>query len=77
MMIIYGRLNLMEKAKLEFIDIPLITWLQALYQLTVVFLILFYGEKMFDIDSGRLTGEYTNKTYFTLSVDFLVVRFRR
>jgi len=29
---------------------------QALYQLTVVFLILFYGEKMFDIDSGRLTG---------------------
>jgi magnesium-transporting ATPase (P-type) len=29
---------------------------QALYQLTVVFLILFYGEKMFDIDSGRQTG---------------------
>jgi len=29
---------------------------QALYQLTVVFLILFYGEKMFDIDSGRITG---------------------
>ena len=31
---------------------------QALYQLTVVFGILFYGEKLFDIDSGRGAGKY-------------------
>lgn len=42
-----------EKAKLGFLDIFLV---QALYQLTVVFLILFYGDKIFDIDSGVSTG---------------------
>ena len=35
---------------------------QALYQLTVVFGILFYGEKLFDIDSGRGAGEYSRLT---------------
>ena len=32
---------------------------QALYQLTVVFGILFYGEYLFDIDSGRGAGTAT------------------
>ena len=30
---------------------------QSLYQLTVVFGILFYGDKMFDIESGRGAGQ--------------------
>ena len=34
---------------------------QALYQLTVVFGILFYGEKLFDIDSGRGAGKYSSR----------------
>ena len=29
---------------------------QAIYQLVVVFGIMFFGEKMFDIDSGRYAG---------------------
>ena len=29
---------------------------QSLYQLTVVFGILFYGDKIFDIESGRNAG---------------------
>ena len=35
---------------------------QALYQLTVVFGILFYGEKLFDIDSGRGAGNIVRIT---------------
>ena len=35
---------------------------QALYQLTVVFGILFYGEKLFDIDSGRGAGNIIRNT---------------
>ena len=30
---------------------------QSLYQLVVVFGILFYGDKMFDIESGRGAGQ--------------------
>ena len=32
---------------------------QALYQLVVVFGILFYGDKMFDIESGQGAGQLT------------------
>ena len=31
---------------------------QSLYQLTVVFGILFYGDKLFDIESGRNAGMF-------------------
>ena len=31
---------------------------QALYQLVIVFGIMFFGEKIFDIDSGRYAGQY-------------------
>ena len=31
---------------------------QSLYQLVVVFGILFYGDKMFDIESGRGAGRF-------------------
>ena len=50
---------------------------QALYQLTVVFLILFYGEKMFDIDSGRITGDCAKKLVHYKFLTFSVLRFRR
>ena len=43
---------------------------QAVYQLAVVFAILFYGEKMFDIDSGRLVGKMRDALafiYFTIA----------
>ena len=30
---------------------------QAIYQLVIVFGIMFFGEKLFDIDSGRYAGE--------------------
>ena len=30
---------------------------QAIYQLTVVFCIMFFGERLLDIDSGRYAGE--------------------
>ena len=33
----------------------------------MVFLILFYGEKMFDIDSGRITGESFSKSFKVLT----------
>ena len=35
---------------------------QSLYQLTVVFGILFYGDKMFDIESGRNAGEVESQS---------------
>ncbi len=33
---------------------------QAIYQLVVVFGIMFFGEKLFDIDSGRYAGTLLN-----------------
>ena len=31
---------------------------QSVYQLVIVFGIMFFGEKLFDIDSGRYAGTY-------------------
>lgn len=42
---------------------------QAIYQLVIVFGIMFFGEKIFDIDNGRYAGEiliylnYHNRIY--------------
>ena len=50
---------------------------QALYQLTVVFGILFYGEKLFDIDSGRGAGKQSLLTSGLEIISFRVIRTAR
>merc|ERR1712223_395096 len=51
---------------------------QALYQLAIMFGILFYGEKLFDIDSGRLTDSESAKSragnvHFTMIFNVFVL----
>jgi magnesium-transporting ATPase (P-type) len=36
---------------------------QAVYQLAIVFFLLFYGEKFLDIDSGRFSGKLPWMSY--------------
>ena len=50
---------------------------QSLYQLVVVFGILFYGDKMFDIESGRGAGQFLWLPFFWSRLSWLFYRTQR